>query len=249
MIVDTSLKVVAIVEARMRSSRLPGKHLLLANGRPMLQHLIDRLKTVSSIDVIVIATTINDDDDVIADLAGSLGVEIYRGSELDVMGRVLEAAEVFGADVVCEVTGDCPIIDPELIEQAIQTYLKNNAVYVNNGRGGLPDGMGAQVFSYSALKQSAEMTKAPLDREHVTLHIRNNPVLFPAVYLVAPGSLNWPELGLTLDEESDYQFLMKIIETLAPTSPFFSCHEVINFLRGSPNLLEINKTVVRKGDS
>ena len=95
MIFDTSLKVVAILEARMTSSRLPGKHLLLADGRPMLQHLIDRLKKVSSIDVIVIATTINDNDDVIADLARSLGVEIYRGSELDVMGRVLEAAEVF----------------------------------------------------------------------------------------------------------------------------------------------------------
>ena len=93
------------------------------------------------------------------------------------------------------------------------------------------------------------MTKEPLDREHVTLHIKNNPVLFPPIYLVAPGSLNWPGLGLTLDEERDYQFLLKIIEALAPTSPFFSCQEVINFLRGSPHLLEINKTVVRQGAS
>ena len=109
--------------------------------------------------------------------------------------------------------------------------------------------MGAQVFSYNALKQSAEMTKEPLDREHVTLHIRHHPELFPSIYLVAPRALSWPELGLTLDEENDYQFLKKIIEALAPTNPFFSCHDIIHFLQSSPHLLEINKTVVRKGDS
>ena len=239
--------IVAIIEARMTSSRLPGKHLLLANGKPMLQHLVGRLKRVPLINKIVLATTTNATDDVLVNFADSVGVSVYRGSELDVMGRVVEAGEAFSADVVCEVTGDCPIIDPELVEQVIQTLLKNSAVYANNGSNGLPDGMGSQVFYWSALKQSSEMAKELLDREHVTLHIKRHPELFPTIYLVAPRSLCWPELGLTLDERDDYILLKRIIEYFGEANSYFSCAQVIQLLHEKPDWLDINKHVKRKG--
>lgn len=241
--------VVAIVEARMTSSRLPGKHLLPANGKPMLQHLVERLKRVPLINKILIATTTNTADDVLVDFARSIGVNVYRGSELDVMGRVVEAGEAFSADVICEVTADCPIIDPELLEQLIQTFLRNSAVYANNGGHGLPDGMAAQVFYWSALKQSAEMTQELLDREHVTMHIKRHPKLFPALDVVTPKSLCWPGLGLTLDERDDYILLKRIIEHFGKANPDFNCAQVIQLLRENPDWIDINKHVKRKGNA
>jgi len=246
------MKVVAIIEARMTSTRLPGKHFLLANKKPMLGHLIDRIKQVTSIDEIVIATTTNDTDDVLCKFSEDMGVSIYRGSEADVMLRVLEAGMEFGADVICEVTGDCPIIDPELIEQVIQTFHKNvkfNVAYVNNGQSGIPDGMSAQVFDLLALKKSESMTKDTLDREHVTLHIKRNPEIFPPIYMVAPLSLQWAGLGLTMDERSDYELLKNIIEYFGDSNPYFSCGEVISLLREKPEWVEINEHVSRKGAS
>ena len=114
-------RIVAIIEARMTSSRLPGKHLMLANGIPMLEHLVRRLKKISLLDEIVIATTINKQDDKLVKLANKLQVGVYRGSEEDVMSRVIGAGEKFGAEIVCEVTGDCPIIDYKLVEVAINS--------------------------------------------------------------------------------------------------------------------------------
>lgn len=216
----------------------------------MLQHLVDRLRAVPSITKIVVATTSNTADDVLVDFANRQGILVYRGSEQDVMGRVIGAAQLAQADLVVEITGDCPIIDPDIVEQTIQMYLHNNAVYVSNGHiRSYPDGMDTQVFGLDVLIQSAAMTNAPLDREHVSLHIRNNPALFPKLTLIAPPSLHWPELGLTLDEEADYQLLKRIIEKLAPENPRFSCLDVVRLLRRNPEWVEINQAVVRKGDA
>lgn len=242
-------KVVAIIEARMTSSRLPGKHLLEANGKPMLMHLIDRLKQVTLIDQIVIATTTNATDEPLVELANEAGVGVFRGSEADVMGRVVGAGEAFSADVVCEVTGDCPIIDPVLVSQVIETYLINDADYVNNGRYGVPGGMNAQVFSWLALKRSYEMTGESLDREHVTLHIKRHPELFRAIYLVAAKHNRWPELELTLDEQDDYILIKRIIEHFGNDNQFFSCADVINLMQEKPDWLKINAAVQRKGDT
>jgi len=241
--------IVAIIEARMNSSRLPGKHMLMANGKPMLQHLIERLQQVSIINKIVIATTKNPTDDILVHLAGKNGVGIYRGSENDVMGRVIEAGEAYSADVICEVTGDCSIIDPELVENLLQTFLSNNASYVCNGRHGLPGGMGAQVFLLDTLKRSVEMTQDILDHEHVTLHMRHNPELFPPIYLVAPKSLHWPELMLLLDEKDDFKLMKRVIEHFGNINPYFCCREVIQLLRERPDWVRINHHVRRKGDT
>ncbi len=240
------MKIVATIEARMTSSRLPGKVMLPALGRPMLAHLTSRLKTVQSIDEIVLATTVNATDDVLAEFAEKDGIKVFRGSEEDVMARVIGAAESAQADVVVEITGDCPIIDPDLIEQTIRVFKRNNAVYcANSFISSYPDGMDTQVFTLEALKKSFSMTADPQDREHVSRHIVKNPQLFPHVYLVAPPSLHWPGLGLTLDEPADYELIRTLIENLGKDNLLFGCGDVIRFLRANPQVLKINDMVQR----
>lgn len=241
-------RIVAIIEARMTSTRLPGKHMLLANGKPMMEHLIGRLKKVPSLDKIVIATTVNETDEPLVALAHRLDIVCFRGSEEDVMCRVIGAAESVNADIIVGITGDCVIIDPLLVEQTIQTFLNNRCAYVNNAAvSGYPDGMNTQVYYLETLKESASMTDESLDHEHVTSHILRNPDLFPPVYLVAPLDLHWPELQLTLDEQADYELLKEIIEYFGDENPFFSCRDLINLLKERPEWVKINQDVYRKG--
>ncbi|WP_419902614.1 cytidylyltransferase domain-containing protein [Kiloniella sp.] len=240
------MKIVATIEARMGSTRLPGKVLLPALGRPMLAHLVRRLKAVSSIDEIVLATSTLEADDVLADFAKKYGIAVFRGSEEDVMGRVLGAAESVGGDIVVEITGDCPVIDPDLVEQTIRVFLRNNAAYAANSYiSSYPDGMDTQVFTVDALRMSASMTDDPLDREHVSRHMVNNPDLFKHAYLIAPPSLHWPGLGLTLDEPADYQLLTKLIEHLGKDDPLFGCGAIIDTLKNNPEWLGINDDISR----
>jgi spore coat polysaccharide biosynthesis protein SpsF len=241
------MKIVATIEARMTSSRLPGKVMMSALGRPMLAHLTSRLKAAPSIDEIVLATTVNAADDVLVDFAEKDGIKVFRGSEEDVMSRVIGAAESANADVVVEITGDCPIIDPDLVEQTIRVFQRNNAVYcANSFISSYPDGMDTQVITLEALKKSFAMTDDPLDHEHVSRHIVNNPQIFPHVYLIAPPSLHWPGLGLTLDEPADYELIRTLIENLGKDNPLFGCDDVIRFLRANPQVLKINDMVQRK---
>lgn len=241
------MKIVATIEARMTSSRLPGKVMMPALGRPMLAHLTRRLKAVPSIDKIVLATTVNATDDVLVDFAEKDGINVFRGSEEDVMSRVIGAAELAQADVVVEITGDCPIIDPDLVEQTIRVFMRNNAVYcANSFISSYPDGMDVQVMTLEALKRSFSMTDDPLDREHVSRHIVQNPQLFPHVYLIAPPSLHWPGLGLTLDEPADYELIRTLIENLGKDDFLFGCGDVIRYLRANPQVLKINDMIQRK---
>ena len=246
----TTEKIVCTIEARMSSTRLPGKVLLPVMGEPVLLHLLTRLKSVSSISEIVLATTINSNDDVLEDFASQQGINCYRGSEDDVMARVIAAAESVQADIIVEITGDDIIVDPQLVEQTIRMFMAHNVDYCSNSHiPSYPMGMGAQVFRLSTLKHSASMTDKPLDHEHVTLHIRQHPELFKRIDLIAPPELHWPELGLTLDEPSDYKLLKKIIEHFTNNNPLYSCLDVINLLHSHQDWLTINSDVTRKGDS
>lgn len=203
-----------------------------------------------SIDTIVLATTTNHADDVMVDYASDIGIQVFRGDEDDVMGRVVDAGKSVNADVIVEITGDCPIIDPEIIEQAIRVYRENTYEYIGNQHiRSYPDGMDVQVFALDTLVRSEAMTSDPLDREHVTLHIRNNPEIFSHLHLVAPPEQHWPELGLTLDEQRDFDLLRAVIEHFHDTNPIFSCLDVVRYLRANPNLVAINKDVSRKGDT
>jgi spore coat polysaccharide biosynthesis protein SpsF len=247
-----SSKIVVVIEARMTSSRLPGKVMLPANGKPMLEHLVNRLKPVKSIQGIVLATTINQTDDYLVEFAQQQGIAWFRGSEENVLLRVIGAAESVDADIIVEVTADCPIIDPLLVEQSVQMFLHNSCDFLSNGSipgdsigCGYPIGMASPVFSLETLKRSAAMTKEPLDHEHVTLYILNHPELFSHIYLIAPADLYWPELALTLDEPKDYELLKKIIEYFGDANPYFSCREIIKLLKSKPEWVAINKDVRR----
>lgn len=241
--------IVAIVEARMSSSRLPGKVLLEALNRPMLYHLVQRLKNVKSINEIVIATTISEADQPLVDFCLKNDIRFYRGSEEDVMDRVLSAAIANNADIIVEITGDCPLIDPDLVQQAISIFLANEVDYLANCHiRSYPDGMDIQIFTVKCLQESSEQTHDKLDREHVTLHIRNNPTKFRQLHIVAPPSLYWPELGLTLDEKDDYKLIKLIFEHFSGCINF-SCFQILDFLKKFPHLLELNKSVVRKANS
>ena len=224
--------------------------MLQAAGKPMLEHLVNRLRPVPSLGGIVLATTTNKTDDVLKEFSIRMGIGCYRGSENDVMSRVIGAAESEGADIVVEITGDCPIIDPKIVEQTISVFKSNQVDYVSNGHiRSFPDGMDTQVFRLDALKRSAAMTNDRLDREHVTLHMRNHPELFTHAHLVAPPELHWPELGLTLDEPKDYELIKKIIEYFEPNQPLFTCLDVITLLKQRPDWASINQSVIRKGDA
>jgi spore coat polysaccharide biosynthesis protein SpsF len=250
MYAKNSANVVAVIEARMASSRLPGKVLLKASGKPMLEHLVTRLRAVTTINSLVLATTINESDDVLESFAKNVGIDCFRGSEQDVLERVIGAAESAYADVVVGITGDCPIIDPIIVEHTIRMFMVNNCDYVSNGHiRSFPDGMDTRVCSLETLKRSSSMTTNTLDREHVSLHIRNHPELFKHLYVVAPQDLNWPELGLTLDEKKDYDLLRKIIEYFENINPLFGCREVIELLRNNPDWIMINQSVKRKGNT
>lgn len=243
------MKIVATIEARMTSTRLPGKVLFMANGKPMLEHLVNRLKQVKSINEIVLATTINQADDCLVEFAQENGISFFRGSEDDVMSRVIEAGESAEADILVEITGDCPLIDPLLVEQAIQTYLHNNCDYVCPAKS-YPAGIGSvQVYPIEVLKHSASMTDDPLVHEHVTLHIRRSKELYRHLYFVAAPDQWFPELELVLDEQKDYEILKKVIEYFGKTNPYFSCREIVDLFKSKPDWIDINRDVKRKGDT
>jgi len=244
---NDKVKIISTIEARMTSSRLPGKVLMNADGKPMLKHLTDRLKKVSSIDGIVLATTINSADDLLVDFAKNEAISFYRGSEDDVMHRVIEAAKSVSADIVVEITGDCPLIDPDIIEQTIQMFIHNDVDYVSNIQiPSYPIGMDSQVFKINTLEKSFKMTNNPLDHEHVTKHIRENPQIFSQIHLVAPPKLWWPELALTLDEDDDYKLLKKIIEHFGLDNNSFSCYEIIELIK-QKGWTNLNSNIYRKG--
>lgn len=247
-LLKSSQRVVATIEARMGSSRLPGKVLMSAHNEPMLMHLVRRLRAVTAIDEVVIATTNNPADQVIVDFASSADVKYYRGSEDDVFKRVIEAGEKYGADVLVQITGDCPVIDPDLVDQTISTFFHNDVDYASNSIvRSYPIGMDTQVISMPVLKASYQLTDDPLDREHVSRYLWQRPDQYKFAHLVAPPSLCWPDLRLVLDELDDYTLLTRIIEELAVKNPTFSCFDTIQLLRANPIWLNLNGHVKSKG--
>ncbi|MDD1664201.1 MAG: glycosyltransferase family protein, partial [Methanomicrobiales archaeon] len=173
------MKTAAIIEARMTSTRLPGKVLLPVLGRPLLDHLIERLKRARTLDQIIVATTTNATDDPVEALARNLGCGCFRGSEEDVLERVLSAAHRFGVDLIVEITGDCPLMDPAIVDILVETYRLNRYDYVSNVlERTYPRGMDTQVFPTKVLDEVARLTDDPVDHEHVSLYIYNHPERF-----------------------------------------------------------------------
>ena len=240
-------RIVATIEARMTSSRLPGKVLMEACGKPMLQHMIERLQRVPSLDGIIVATTGNDTDAAIVELAESMGVGFFRGSEDDVLLRVLGAAREHDIDVIVEMTGDCPLIDPSLVEDCILGYQNAEVDYVSNVlERTYPRGMDTQVFATEILADVANRTNDPEDYEHVSIYIYRHPEIYSLKNMPGPPELTDPELGLTLDAPEDFELIRRIFEILYPDNPDFRLSDILSLLENNSALAGLNAHVRRK---
>lgn len=218
-----------------------------AGGQSFIAHLLMRLRVVPSVHQVVVATTENRADDFLVETVEAADIPCFRGSEQDVLDRVLRAGEAFGADVIVEITADCPLIDPEIVEQTVRLYLSNSATYVGNAHvRSFPDGMDTQVFSLEALRTSDRNANDPQEREHVSLHMRRNPEMFPPLHFVAPPALHWPSLGLTLDEADDVDLLRRIVDHFGPKNRLFGCLDIVELLKRTPDWLKINEHVNRR---
>ena len=241
------MKTAAIIEARMTSSRLPGKVLLPVLGRPLLDHLIERLKRARTLDTIIVATTTKATDDPIEALALDLGCGCFRGSEEDVLERVLCAAQRFGVDVVVEITGDCPLMDPAIIDVLVETFRLNRYDYVSNVlTRTYPRGMDTQVFPTAVLDEVARLTSDPVDHEHVSLYIYNHPERFSLHNVESGLPPRYYDLRLTVDTEEDFQLIRTIFEELYPEIADFSLGDILNLFDRRPELAEINRHVQQK---
>jgi spore coat polysaccharide biosynthesis protein SpsF len=240
------MKVGIIVEARMKSTRLPGKVLTPIGSKNSLEHIQQRLKSLENMEL-CIATTKSKLDDEIEHWANSLGIFTYRGSEEDVLSRVLGAAHELNLDVIVEVTGDCPFVDPNLVDQFLEILVCNGADYVsNNIVSTFPDGFDVQVFHIDALKRSDLLAHKREEREHVTMHIRQNPQLFKTINIIAPRPYRHPELSVTLDTKEDLEVL-RLIDEHFKNAQIANYMEITNFLLNNPRISRINSSVKRKG--
>lgn len=239
------MKTLIIVQARMTSTRLPGKVLLPLTGEPMLTRLIERLRRVRRADGIVVATTTNTSDDPIAALCALLGVPCHRGSEHDVLSRYADAARLYGADVVVRITSDCPLIDPALIDQTIAAYDEGGSDYVSNMLPPTwPYGMAVEVFSAAALAQAhAEATQAA-EREHVTPFLYWHPERYRLRNVASPVDLSHHRW--TVDTPEDYALVSRLFDHLMPNRPNFTQADVLALLEQHPDWIAINQHIRQK---
>ena len=236
------MKIVAILQARMNSSRLRGKVMMKLANKPVLAHIVERLSYCKMIEKIVVATTIEDSDDVVNDYCINNKIDCYRGKVDDVLDRYYNTAKIYGADPIVRITCDCPVIDPVVVDSVITGYLSGE--YDSYGLGGkFPDGLDCTVYSFSALEKAWEEARLTSEREHVGPYIENNPNLFKNGSLELFNNLD--QHRWTLDVSNDYELLSRIFDSLyRVNSPFFS-HEILQFLKRNPELSEINNKVVR----
>lgn len=233
----------------MGSSRLPGKVLADINGVPALDRLISRLKLCKYLDDIVIATSISPKDDDLEIWAQKNNYNCYRGSEDDVLQRVVDASKSVKCDLIVEITGDCILTDHEIVDKSILIFLENDYDVVTNCGTNLtyPMGIYSQVFKSEDLEWVALNISDPAVREHVSLYFYENTDRYKIFNMIAPQSLSYPDWRLQLDYEEDLTLLIKIYEYLEPHyGDAFKLDHICNLLLSKPELLEINKNCIEK---
>jgi glutamate-1-semialdehyde 2,1-aminomutase len=236
------MKVVAIVQARMGSTRLPNKVMKPVGGVPMIELLLARLAKSKEIDQIVLATSTDERNTPLVAHVQSLGYTCIRGSEADVLERYLVAARQVKADVVVRITGDCPLIDAELVDQTIQRFKSSDVDYLSNtSPATYPDGLDTEVFSLQALEQAGRESEDAFDHEHVTPYLRR-PGLFKTAALTHDQDLS--SLRWTVDEPADYEVVSKVFAHFAPNI-YFSWTEVLDLQSQNPDIFSANHKIIR----
>lgn len=243
------MKVVCIIQARMGSTRLPGKVMLDLCGKTVLGHVIERVRKVKNIDEIVIATTTKEDDTIIVEEALKYGVKVFRGSEEDVLSRYYYAAKENEADVVVRITSDCPLIDPEIVDEMLKKfkylYKENKVDYLSNTlERTFPRGLDAEIFSFNILEEAFTSAKKHYQREHVTPYIYENPNKFKLIGY--KNKVDYSYHRWTLDTEEDFRLISKIYEELYKNEYIFSFSKVINLFNINPKLYNINVDIEQK---
>ncbi len=235
-------RIVATVEARMTSTRLPGKVLMPAAGQPLLQILVQRLQRVPALDEIVLATTGRPTDDAVAALGQASGVSVFRGSEHDVLNRVRGALDHAQADICVEITGDCPLIDPAIVSETLDAYLetRDSHCYVSNSdpHRSVPAGLDVQVFSADALRQVDATTTDAADREHVSraFYRPESSDRWTPRFITHQSCIGAEDLLVTLDYAADYELIRRLHEDVSPATPDYGAAEVVAWVHAHPGL-------------
>ncbi len=240
-------RIVCIVEARYRSSRLPGKVLMPILGEPMLGRMLERLNRARTIDAIMVACPEGAEDDALEELALENAALCFRGSEDDVLARVVGAAGAAHADVIVEVTGDCPLHEPALIDKVVSDYMLGGADFVSNILPySTPRGTDVRVFSAASLAEISKTSNDPADREHVSLHYWEHPERYRLRNVTTDFPADVAGLRLTVDTEDDLRFVRAVYDELYPQNPAFTLTDVIDLLSARPDIKSINANVVQK---
>ena len=235
-------RVPAIIQARMGSTRLPGKVLLDLSGSPVLGHIVQRAESARLVSEVWVATSDREEDDVIETWCLTNRVRCFRGSSDDVLNRFATLAEQIGAPWALRITGDCPVVDPEILDEVIRdTQMGSFDGYGLHGE--FPNGLDCTAYSLASLLCANEMAQLPSEREHVGPYILNRPDKFRIGQLVKFTGMahhRW-----TLDEPQDYDFLTLVFRHLYPDNPIFGAREILNLLEQRPWIPRLNSDVVR----
>ncbi len=243
------MKVLAIVQARMGSTRLPGKVLRQVNGKALLEYQIERMERAKTIDQLIICTSTREVDDPIIELCKKMNVDTFRGSENDVLGRFYETSSFYKGEVIVRLTADCPLIDPDVIDRAISFFLDNypKLLYVSNTRKRTyPRGMDTEVFSYQLLQDAYMNANMPHDLEHVTpfmIKRIDSSAVGQIVYSRDESKHRW-----TVDTIEDFTLIEKILSELYPLKPEFTLEDVLALLNRNQAWTQINEKVEQKED-
>jgi len=243
-----ALRILALVQARTSSTRLPGKVLMPILGRPMLALHLERLKRCTTFTNLVVATSNDPSDDALAELCTSEGVDCFRGSLADVLDRFVHAARPFSPDIVVRLTGDCPLADPKLIDDIVFRFVKSDFDYLSNcAPATFPDGLDVEVMRFRDLEIAAREAVLPSHREHVTPFIRKQPERFEVSNYFSEIDRSF--MRWTVDEPEDFEFVKRVYERLYPAIPAFTTDDVFALLALEPELASINSRFERNEGS
>ncbi|MCD1260833.1 glycosyltransferase family protein [Paenibacillus athensensis] len=239
------MNIIAIIQARMGSSRLPGKVLKRLGDRTVLAHVVQRLQRVPQLSQIVIATTDLTQDDAIAEESIVLNTCVFRGSEWDVLSRYYEAALLYKADAVVRITSDCPFIDPEIVNEMISIFHQSKVDYINNfTKRTFPRGLDAELFTMNALQSAHDEATHVEHREHVTPYIYQNPHRFSLACFTSEN--NYSEQRWTLDTPEDWDFIHEVYSKLKVPGVLSGWKDILRIVEKNPELLKINAHIEQK---
>ncbi|MEQ1743993.1 MAG: glycosyltransferase family protein [Saprospiraceae bacterium] len=235
-------KIVTVVQARTGSTRLPGKVLLDILGQPLLLRMLERVQAASLIGTVVVATTTDPADDPIEALCQERGLPCYRGSVYDLLDRHYQTGLLYGADAVAKIPSDCPLIDPAVIDRVFRFFLENDCDYAGNLHPATyPDGNDVEIVAMPALHRAWAEARRPLEREHTTPYLWENPELFRTKNSTWETGLDYSMTHRwTIDYPEDFAFIQAVYENLYPKNPRFSLQDILDLTNARPDIFSLN---------